>query len=194
MRVIAGTARGTVLKAGRGLRIRPTSDRVREAIFSILGEKALNSNFLDLFAGSGALAIEALSRGAEAAVIVESSNRCIKIIRRNLDAAGLAKKAQIISSDAYKYLKAAVSQGIKFDIIAADPPYSREGDPESTKSGTLSHAKRTLLWLSENDMLKKNGIVFIEHSISEKLSCEGTLKPLSTREYGTTAVSFFGKK
>jgi len=191
LRVIAGTARGTILKAGRGLLIRPTSDRVREAIFSILGEKTLNSHFLDLFAGSGALAIEALSRGAASAVIVESSNRCIKIIRQNLDAAGLAEKARIISADAYKYLETAVSQGIKFDIIAADPPYSQKDGPESA---TFSHAKRTLLWLSENDILNKNGIVFIEHNSFEKLSCEGMLKPLSTREYGTTAVSFFGKK
>ena len=190
MRVIAGTARGTILKAGRGLEIRPTSDRVKEAVFSILGEKVKNACFLDLFAGSGALAIEALSRGAGGAVLVESSPRCAGIIKHNLDVTGTAEMAELVVSDVYKYLESAVSRGVKFDIISADPPYTGR---DSSVCNRLSQAEKTLLQLIENDILVQDGLIFIEHDISEKFSCESVLKPLSTREYGTTAVSFFGK-
>jgi len=191
MRVIAGTVRGTILKAGRGLGIRPTSDRVKEAIFNILGERVLNAVFLDLFAGTGALAIEALSREAARATLVEFSRSGIEIIKHNLNATSLAERAEIAAVDVFGYIKKAANRGEKFDIIAADPPYDRNIREEVEE---ISLAKRTLLAISENDIMRNGSILFIEHSVFEELMHKGALEALSTRKYGSTAVSFFRKK
>ena len=127
MRVIAGRFKGRRLEAPGGARTRPTSDRVREAVFSMLGDVE-DQRVLDLFAGSGALAIEALSRGASSAVLVDSERRAIDAIRANLAPLGDAG-AQVVRSDALAWLRTAEGS---YDLVFLDPPYSSArtlGDP-----------------------------------------------------------------
>jgi 16S rRNA (guanine966-N2)-methyltransferase len=119
VRVVAGRHRGHPLKAPPGRRTRPTADRVREALFSILGGVE-GLDVLDLFAGSGALGIEALSRGAASATFVERDGRAAQVIRENL--AALGEQATVVSADALRWLKSAPA-GAAFDLVMIDPPY-----------------------------------------------------------------------
>jgi 16S rRNA (guanine966-N2)-methyltransferase len=121
VRVVAGRFRGHGLVAPRGRETRPTSDRVREALFSILGGSIEGAQVLDLFAGSGALAIEALSRGAAGAVLVDSSAAAVAAIRRNLSAVGV--DAEVRRQDALTYLERASLDGRQYDLVFLDPPY-----------------------------------------------------------------------
>lgn len=125
MRVIAGTARGRRLAAPEGRGTRPTSDRVKEALFSALGPLH-GAVVLDLYAGSGALAIEALSRGAARAVCVEHDPKALGVIQRNLDTAGLAGKAVVVRADATRFCR--LPQGGPFDLVLLDPPYDTPQD------------------------------------------------------------------
>ncbi len=119
MRVIAGEYRGRRLKVPPGVRTRPTADRVRESLFSILGDIA-GLRVLDLFAGSGALGIEALSRGAASAVFVERDRAAAALVQANLDALGLADRGRVVRLDVLRWLEA----GSPVDVAFADPPYS----------------------------------------------------------------------
>jgi 16S rRNA (guanine966-N2)-methyltransferase len=121
VRVVAGRFGGRSLLAPRGRATRPTSDRVREALFSILGDAVAGARVLDLFAGSGALAIEALSRGASEAVLVDSSAAAVAAIRRNL--AGVDAEAQVRRQDALAYLRGASRDARQYDLVFLDPPY-----------------------------------------------------------------------
>jgi 16S rRNA (guanine966-N2)-methyltransferase len=121
MRVVAGIHRGRTLKAPAGRETRPTSDRVREALFSILGPSIERARVLDLFAGSGALGIEALSRGAAEAVFVDRSRKATQAIRANLDALGI--EADVRPLEARAALRAASGRGEAYDLVFLDPPY-----------------------------------------------------------------------
>jgi 16S rRNA (guanine966-N2)-methyltransferase len=125
MRVIAGTYGGRELVAPRGRATRPTSDRVREALFSILGDIA-GARVLDLFAGSGALAIEALSRGARSATLVDSAGTAIDAIRRNLGTLGI--DAEVARQPALRFLQAAHKHEREYDLVFLDPPYRHASD------------------------------------------------------------------
>ena len=125
MRVIAGSRKGHKLAAPRGLDTRPTSDRVREALFSILAASVEGARVLDLFAGSGALAIEALSRGASGAVLVDSSPSAVAAIRRNLEAVDV--DAEVRRQDALTYLERARKDARLYDLVFLDPPYRHAG-------------------------------------------------------------------
>ena len=120
MRVISGSARGLKLASPEGLDTRPTLDRVKEALFSILAPELRGAAVLDLFAGSGALGIEALSRGGERAVFVDKSAAAREIIAKNLEASRLRQRARVVAGDALDYLRGC---GDSFDIIFLDPPY-----------------------------------------------------------------------
>jgi 16S rRNA (guanine966-N2)-methyltransferase len=120
MRIVAGRHKGRRLRAPAGTGTRPTADRVREALFSILGSVE-GLDVLDLYAGSGALGIEALSRGAESATFVESARPALAAIRANLDAAG--EEAEVVASDAIGWLRAAGGRERTFDLVFCDPPY-----------------------------------------------------------------------
>ncbi len=190
MRVIAGSAKGRILKSPKGIKIRPTSDKVREAIFDILGARVPGSKVLDLFAGTGALGIEALSRDASRVLFVEKSAGCIKIIAENLKRTNFADKAIIIRADAFKKIRQFYKQVERFDIVLADPSYIT---PSSHKE-TIPIPKKTLQTLSENDILSENGLVVLEHHISFQASeYEGRLRLVSSRRYGKTGVSIFSK-
>ena len=121
MRVIAGTYGGRTLKAPPGANTRPTPDRVREALFSILGSRTEGARVLDLFAGSGALGLEALSRGAESATFVDDDRAAIAAIKSNLTA--LAADAEVRQADALRFLSAASARGAQYDLVFLDPPY-----------------------------------------------------------------------
>jgi 16S rRNA (guanine966-N2)-methyltransferase len=173
LRVVAGTHRGRRLEAPPGRSTRPTSDRVREALFSILGPAALQqAHVLDLFAGSGALGIEALSRGAAAATFVESDARAVATIRRNLDALGLTD-AHVHHGDVSAWLPTA-ERG-PYDLVFADPPYSS--------------ASRTAGWLSEllPPLLRETSLTVTESDRRHPLTL--TLPLVDERTYGDTRIA-----
>jgi 16S rRNA (guanine(966)-N(2))-methyltransferase RsmD len=121
VRVIAGTFKGRRLQAPPGLDTRPTADRVREALFSILGPRVEHARVLDLFAGSGALGIEALSRGARAATFVDSAAPAVRVVAANLDAVGA--EAEVVRAEARRFLGGASRSARQYDLVFLDPPY-----------------------------------------------------------------------
>jgi 16S rRNA (guanine966-N2)-methyltransferase len=135
VRVIAGAAKGRPLKLDRSSSVRPTSDKLREALFSTLGSSVRDRTVLDLFAGTGALGIEALSRGAASATFVDSDRSAIAMIRANLAATGLSEKAEVVQTTAERYL---ARGGGSFDLVFMDPPYA-SGVPYGVLEGLLDH-------------------------------------------------------
>ncbi len=146
MRVITGTAKGKPLSTLKGDEVRPTTDRVKEGMFSIIQFDILNSKVLDLFAGSGQLGIEALSRGAQMCTFVDNSREAQKIQLQNLKSTNLYKNSRVIFSDSISFLKTTTD---KYDIIILDPPYSTD---------LLLQALQIV-----PDKLNDNGIVICEH-------------------------------
>lgn len=175
MRIIAGEKRGRALKAVEGMQTRPTSDKVKGAIFNVLGDKVLDARVLDLFAGTGNLAIEALSRGSREAVLVEHSIDAHKVIRVNLEKIGVSHKAKLLLSDAFKYINRYPSE--VFNLIFLDPPY---------RKGLVS---KTILTLKEHSYLAPFGVIVAETAKDEELN--GDIYPFEIRktgEYGDTKV------
>ena len=182
MRVIGGDLKGRRLAPFRGLGIRPTPDPVREALFNILqGEPAAGGRVLDLFAGTGALGIEALSRGAEEAVFVDSSRASVSVIRKNIEICGLASRSRVINRDALAALRAFSASGESFDLIFMDPPY---------ESGCVEKA---LGAIEAGGLLNPGGIVVAEASARTGVDCEGLslLRLKGKRRYGDTLLCFF---
>lgn len=179
MRIIAGELKGRRLFSVKGLRLRPTSDRVREAIFDILQERIKGRKVLDLFAGTGALGIEALSRGAEKAIFVEHNAHILTALRRNIKECRLEKKSEILAGDVYKGIRILASRGETFDLIFIDPPYAR---------GLI---KPTLKDLSQNSLVSPQGLVIAEHSLKEDVSIPIPWELIDRRQYGTTSISFW---
>ncbi|HJP18502.1 MAG TPA: 16S rRNA (guanine(966)-N(2))-methyltransferase RsmD [Nitrospinota bacterium] len=183
MRVISGNAKGRKLVSFKGSDIRPTSDRARESLFNILKEKIACSSFLDLFAGSGAIGIEALSRGAENMVFVENRVTSIALIKKNLEKCGFSKSLgrhiKIIHKDVLIYLKTAKK---KFDIIFIDPPYQ------------TSLAEKSLLSLSKKNLLKPDGIIILEQYFKRATDQEiSGLQCVKRKKVGDAFFSFFNK-
>lgn len=178
MRVITGSARGRKLRAPDGMDTRPTTDLVKEAVFSVIQFIVPYASVLDLFAGSGQMGIEALSRGANKAVFLDSSRKALEVIKENLQNTRFVKQAKALSGDAESFLKNAVE---KYDIIFLDPPYS-QGYPEK------------LLPLLGKP-LSENGIVLYEHDKKEELPEETEDLVLKKRyRYGRTIVSSYVRK
>lgn len=123
MRISGGDARGRSIKPPKHGGLRPTSDKVREALFSILGGEVDGASFLELYAGTGAVGIEALSRGASRAVFVDSSQKAVRLIRENLGALGYREKAAVVGRDVLVFLKKTAPELGPFDIVFVDPPY-----------------------------------------------------------------------
>ncbi len=173
MRVVAGEFGGRRLQAPRGRATRPTSDRVREALFAILGEVS-GARVLDLFAGSGALGIEALSRGAESAVFVERDHAAAAAIRRNLDAVGVLG-AEVRRQDVLRFLGGFEGS---FDLVFVDPPY----DSASRLAGPLSTALPAVL--------TQDSLIVTESS--KRMPLELSLPLLRERTYGDTRIAIHG--
>jgi 16S rRNA (guanine966-N2)-methyltransferase len=188
MRVVAGIAKGMRLKVPHGREMRPTSDMVREAIFDILGETPVGARVLDLFAGTGALAIEALSRGAAHATLVERSARFIPIIRDNLAHTHFADQATLIHADAYVQVRKLDAAGEQFDLVLADPPYAGRG----REAAGPPPAQKALQALAEASIFPQRAVVVIEHASGVVLPAEaGRLRLWTTRRYGSTSVSIY---
>ncbi len=177
MSVIAGSAKGQRIKAPKGAQTRPTSDKVREAIFSTIGAKVSDANVLDLYAGSGALGIEALSRGAGSATFIDSSTTAIKTIKDNLAKTEFEKKAKIIRKASESFLKS--TKTYQFDLIFIDAPYKMK------LNNLVNNIKVAL------ELLTKNGLLILEHSSSIEIGREITVE--KTKKYGNTKVTYIKK-
>ena len=183
MRVIAGIAKGRKLHAPDGIATRPTGDRVKESLFNILSERVSGSSVLDLYAGTGALAIEALSRGATTATLVESERSAIDSIGRNLDKTGFADKANIERTPVRQALEKLERAGQRFDLILLDPPYRIES---AELQGVLEQAQQCL---------DGAGVLILEHRAgAEPPDPVGRLSKVDMRVYGDIAVSFYKKQ
>jgi 16S rRNA (guanine(966)-N(2))-methyltransferase RsmD len=123
VRIISGEFRGRRLKSPRGGDLRPTSDRLKETLFNILGPEISGSIFLDVFAGTGAIGLEALSRGALAAVFVESSKEAVQLIRQNIELCGIASRCRILPGDVFTLLRTLARESFTADVAFLDPPY-----------------------------------------------------------------------
>ena len=179
MRIISGTLKGRNLHTFKGNDIRPTSDRTREAIFNILSERIPGSHVLDLFAGSGAMGIEALSRQAATTTFVDQAPSAIALIKKNIRSCGLGQKARIIQWDIERSLVCLEASQPPFDLIFMDPPYG-----QNLTAPTLSHLIKTRSMASD-------ACLVLEHGRVEQLSLPGNHFQLSDqRRYGKTLVSF----
>lgn len=180
LRVVAGTARGHVLKTPAGTAVRPTLDRVREALFSILGPSIEGARFLDLYAGSGANGIEALSRGAASATFIDSDARSIACIKENLASTRLAAAANVIRANLPDQLPNVVP-GEPFDIVFADPPYA------------LDAYAATVQAVASARLLAPGGRLILEHEGRRDVSDLGVppLAHVRTYRYGESALSVF---
>lgn len=174
MRVISGSARGRKLSAPEGLDTRPTTDRVKESVFNIISPYLPADNVLDLFAGSGAMGIEALSRGSAHAVFVECGEAAIRTVGSNLTAVRLEERADVHRADAFSFLKRTDES---FDIIFLDPPYN---------TGLLT---RALQELADRKCLRSGGIVVAESEYGgEEAECDG-FEVIRRAKYGKTVIS-----
>ena len=179
MRVITGKARGVQLKTPEGLATRPTSDRVKEALFSIINFDVPGMTVLDLFGGTGQLGIEALSRGAERAVFVDASEDACKLIRENLKRTKLESQGRVVKSDYLSFLRACRE---KFGIIFLDPPYAEV------------FLENALNCITEIDILQSGGIIVAERPLEKPLVLDF---PGYTRsrdyKYGNTLITLYRK-
>ena len=179
MRVITGKARGIVLKTPSGMATRPTADRVKEAIFSIIQFDIPTASVLDLFGGTGQLGIEALSRGANRAVFIDEREDACKLIKENLKRTKLEAYGRVIRSDYMSYLKSCKD---KFDIILLDPPYAEV------------YLENSLKMITEIDILQSGGIIVTERPLGKDLPW-GFLGFERSRDYkyGKTLITIYRK-
>lgn len=179
MRIITGSAKGTKLKTPRGLDTRPTGDRVKESVFNILGEKLVGAKVLDLFAGTGNLGLEALSRGADSALFIDRSSTSINLVRENIGLTKLADKAEVLKGDSLTVLERLMNRKLQFDLIFCDPPYNK------------GLVQLVLAKIDQGTLLSSHGVVVVEHSKHDPLNEDfSQLKVNRTEKYGETLVSF----
>lgn len=179
MRIITGSAKGMKLKAPSGLNTRPTTDRVKESLFNILGPKVQDAAVLDLFSGTGNLGLEALSRGAQYAVFVDNNLSSINTINENALRTRLKGKADIYRGDVLKILWRLKRDEKTFDIVFCDPPYNQ------------GWVQQVLLFFDTNAMLNPCGLLILEHSRHDDLTIGlQTLEVSREERYGETVISF----
>ena len=176
MRVIAGKMRGTKLESPKDRSVRPTTDRVKEDIFNILTPYIPGCLFLDLFAGSGAMGIEAVSRGGEKSVMVDRSGRSVSLIRRNVEKTRCTESVEIERKSAEAYLR---DSRECFDVIFLDPPYRFE---------KLKNIVDNIL---KYDILKHDGILVVEHDKNIPIEINERLKKVREKTYSLSQVEFF---
>ena len=181
MRVIAGSHRGRLLSGPEGTVLRPTSDKVRQAIFSILGAHVVGGRFLDLYAGTGAVGIEALSRGATSATFVESDPKAVKLLRKNLTVCRLLDRVHIRIEETAMFLDQKDCWGGPYDVLFADPPYAALDQLE-----VITHAWRP-------GLLSEHAVVMIEQDARTELPTSIDHASLVRRYvYGDTALYLYG--
>jgi len=188
MRVIAGIYRSRILKSRKGLALRPTSDRLRETLFNVLAPNIAGSRFVDLFAGTGAIGIEALSRGAAEVVFIENHAPAATLIRRNLESLGIRSGVTVLAVDALRGLAMLTSRKKQaepgFDFVFLDPPYA-----------AAENYARVLEFLGTADLLAPGSIVVAEHRRNFDL-CEeaGAVRRFRVLRQGEAALSFYRRR
>lgn len=180
MRVISGTARGLKLIAPEGLGIRPTADRIKEALFNIISPYIRGANFLDIFSGTGSIGIEAISRGAFS-VFIDSAEESFNIIQKNVKLAKFSEKSKIYNMDFKKAIKLLAKEGKYFDIIFIDPPYGK---------GFCEIAVKSVI---DENILENDGIIICEVHKDDKIPKLQGLEILQIKEYKITKMVFLKK-
>lgn len=181
MRVIAGKCKGRPLKAVPGMSTRPTTDKIKESIFNIIGPYFDGGQGLDLFGGSGGLGLEALSRGLDKVIFVDRDRKAVEVIKQNIGFCGFEKQSEVFCNDANRALKAIIKRGLKFTHIFLDPPYK------------LKELEAIIAAIEQAQLLTENGIIVAEHGGDLELPINiGELALIRKETYGsTTAVSIF---
>ena len=179
MRIIAGTAGGRKFEAPEGIHTRPTLDRVRENLFNILQMRIRSARVLDLFAGSGALSLEALSRGAEHAVLVDADRAASRTERKNLETLGMTDRAEVYLCDWRKAAQGFIREGRKFDLVFLDPPYR------------MTDMREVFAAIAE--LVEEDGLVILEHEAKAEIRTGDLFEETDRRKWGYCGVSFFRK-
>ena len=178
MRIIAGSLRSRRLKAPEGVDTRPTLDRVKESLFSILQHRVVSARVLDLYAGSGARSLEALSRGADSAVLVDCAPRACQAIRENIEALGCGDKAKLLRMRDTAALSRLAEEQRQFDLIFLDPPYRMDAAP-------------ICALIAEKGLLSGDGVIVVEHSRETPPAVRPPLALPDQRNYGVVGLSFY---
>jgi 16S rRNA (guanine966-N2)-methyltransferase len=181
MRITGGQYRSRALRAPKGSLTRPTSDRVREALFSILGPRAAAGRVLDLYAGTGALGLEALSRGAGGVVFVERSKEALAALHANVEALGVRDRVRVVASNVARAAALLRQGGELFELIFADPPYA------DVKDGEAVNALEALFV----PLLESQGMLVLEHASRDPSPAIVGLVQEDARTYGDTTLSFY---
>ena len=177
MRIIAGEFRGRKLLSVRGMKTRPTSDRIRESIFNILSDAVQDAVVLDLFAGTGAMGIEALSRGAQYAVFIEQNKDALAAVSQNIGNCSLENRTRVMRWDIVKNLNCLRGMPAPFTLVFMDPPYDQ------------NMVEPALQNLTQSGSLSAGAVIVAEHTPAETVQAEG-LEITDQRQYGKTLVSF----
>lgn len=188
MRITGGKAARRILKAPKGLDVRPTPDLVKQAVFNSLGERVVGARVLELFAGTGALTLECLSRGAAAATCIELSPRHAEVLRQNALAAGFAaENLHVRVQDVYTALSQMAQNGMQFDLIVADPPY---GEKNVGRRST-SFAQKLLDDANLPRVLAPGGLFILGHTKRDTLDIPATWRERKMLKHGDTVMRFF---
>lgn len=179
MRIIAGRARGTQLVAPKGMDTRPTQDKVKESLFSMIQLDVPDAQVLDLFAGSGALALESLSRGAESAVLVDKSREALDCIRKNVAKMRVEEQVTILPTEWAQALLKCKQQGKRFDLVFLDPPY------RMTELGEMCQQ------MLEMGLLLPQAMMVLEHRTGVELHMPAAFSLEKERTYGETQIHFY---
>lgn len=178
MRVIAGSAKGRKLVTRDSMETRPTTDRLKESLFAMIQFEVPGARFLDLFAGSGGIGIEALSRGAASAVFVEGSPVAAGCVRKNIQTAGFADRAELLRVDVFQAIRLLKERKERFDILFMDPPYEK------------GYEQRVLDALMQNDILSPEGLIVVESSSQTPIVPPERLEVEKIKEYKVTKFTF----
>lgn len=182
MRIVAGTAKNKRIKTRKGTDTRPTLEKVKESLFSIIAPYVDGAEILDLYSGTGNIALEALSRGARRAVMIEKDPKALKIIIENINLLEFADRCRAYKNDTIRAVEILGKKREKYDIIFMDPPYRDEVCEKVIKS------------ILKSGILKEDGIIICEHHMAEKLPEEiQELKKTDEREYSKKILTFYGR-
>ena len=180
MKIIAGDAKNKRIKSRKGTDTRPTLGSMKESLFSIIAPYVPDSVFLDLFSGSGSISLEALSRGAKRAVMIEKDTEALKYIIENVNSLGYEDRCRAYKNDVLRAVEILGRKGEKFDIIFMDPPYKEEVCTKVIKA------------IEKNKILADGGLIISEHHIFEELEDEiGEFKKADERKYGKKCITFY---
>ncbi|WP_147802508.1 16S rRNA (guanine(966)-N(2))-methyltransferase RsmD [Alkalicoccus halolimnae] len=183
MRIISGENKGLTIKAVPGMTTRPTTDKVRESVYQIIGPYFEGGTMLDLYGGSGVVGLEALSRGLDHVIFVDKDYKAVKTIKQNIQAAGAGDRSAVYRNDASKALKAVARKGDKFNIIFLDPPYENQ------------QIQKDLIYIDEAGLLQEDGLIIVEHIKKVMPDDDFESFKLIRREfYGITVISIYKRR